>query len=203
MQKPDNCLNGSGVNEEKCTINPNRFRVKRWSYVFPILLGLFLSGLEFSRWREGQNLKYVPPKYDDLKIDVGILSFSEQWKSSGGELIVIPEEGNGLKLSCSGPFSSHDCFRINENGQWVNRKIELIGEKATVWWYPEIDSKNNGRIYQLKVKDKLIYTYDQKVEEYLSNYKKGPPTYIMAIFYFVTLVPYSIYKLIKENKTCR
>ncbi len=177
------------------------FKFKKWGYLFPLVLGLLLSGFQLFRWDKAQNLKYVAPSFKELKVNEGVLSFTNRWRSTGGAIVILSKDGSKLNLSCSGPFSDNACFRIYEDGKWLDRQKDFIGENATVWWHPENNSSDYGRIYQLKVKDELVYTYNQKADEYIKDYNKGPQNYYkQAIIYFIMLVPFSIYKLVKENK---
>lgn len=186
---------------EEESLTPRRgSKFKRWSYILPLLFGLFLSGFELSRWHKRQTLKYVPPSFDKLKTETGILSFTNRWRSTGGSIVIMPINGNILNLSCSEPFSSNACFRVYENGNWVDREKDLVGENATAWWYPDEFSNNYGRIYQLKVKDEIVYTYTQKAGEYVKNYSLESNELQLAIIYFLMFVPLSVYQLIKENK---
>lgn len=174
---------------------------RKWFWIIPLLVGVSLSCIDIARWNKARAVKYVPPKFEELKIDTGTLSFTNRWRSTGGLIVILPIGGKSLTLSCSGPFSSDACFRVKKNGQWIDMEKDLIGEKATAWWYPDDNYKDFGRIYQLKVGNELIYTYDQQINEYITNFKKGPPDHLRSALVVLSItVAASIYCYFKERK---
>lgn len=135
-----------------------------------ILFGYWVSGT----WLSNPSFEYVPPRFDQLQVTQGKLSFTRRSKSSGGEIVLQLENGEQLLLACNPPDTLPDaCYYKKEITGWVDYRQKTTGVKAIVWWRPEVDLTKGGRVYQMRVAEDLFFTYQDQVEYYLKHYKKS------------------------------
>ncbi len=171
-------------------------------HVIMLVFGITISVMSFRLWYNPSKIKsFEPPDFEQLTISSGITYFNKSWKGSGETTNLLLDNGKSLKLGCGGPFTTTGCYYVNENGKWVNREMELIGERVKVWWLPLKGHDDQGTIYQIEVKGKIFFSYKDKKEEYLNDFQRGNPNkpYLFILFSFIFVLVPTI-KLIKEVK---
>ncbi len=167
-------------------------RGKKWASLLWVMFGALFSGGFFVMWLHSQFAEYRPPTFEELRISSGTLSFTRWWKSSGGDAVIRLDDGNALTLTCGGVFVDSPCFRKQVDGVWMELEGELTGQSAIVWWYPENDNENYGRLYQMKAGNRLLLRYEQQVDWYTKDHKLGRPhALVSAIVMLLVTVFYA------------
>lgn len=152
-----------------------------------MVLWLVMSIISFMQWIGFQQLQLEQPEFNTLTVSRGTLSFSTQWKSSGGNAVIREIDGSEIQLTCGGPYYEQECFRTRTI---EDIRRDVSGKTATVWWSPNPNKKLPGLLYQLEVDGRLIYRYADQATKYLDEYRKGPPTSPLvrtAVFLLLTI----------------
>lgn len=166
------------------------------------VLGCGISGSFMADWIALRDYQYSPPLFENLRTAQGRLSFTTQWKTSGGRIKLRLSDGTTLTLTCGEKYAEYACFRKLENGQWVDYERELTGKNATVWWHPLTDKPNFGVAYQLLVDGKTFFSYSEKREIYLKDFqvvKSADRDFWNAILFFGVMVVPSIYGILRKK----
>lgn len=125
-------------------------------------------------WEDEFSPEYVPPRFDQLQKSQGVITFTRQSKSSGGEIELLLGNGKRVHLSCTRPYSLPvACYYKRVNGKWLNESYrdQLMWKNVTVWWMGEkknSDGEDVGRVYQLQIGDQIFFEYQERLDYYLS-----------------------------------
>lgn len=157
-----------------------RFRDQRtWLKLCLGVLGVLWGYWASGTWPTHPIMEYVPPRFEQLELAQGTLSFTRQSKSSGGEIEIHFSEGKKLRLACNAPNTLPSaCYYLRVNGRSQTRSFEsqLTGKMVTVWWMPEkdvADHSADGRVYQMLVGEWMFFKYPEQVAYYAKHYQKG------------------------------
>lgn len=163
-------------------------------------LWMGMSLISLVEWIEVLQLKFIQPEFAALTVSRGTLSFSTQWKSSGGRA-VISVSGSDISLTCGGPYHEEACFRVRKNGEWMDVRSSASGKTATVWWSQHPRDKSLGLLYQLEVEGSFLYRYADQANRYLDEFRKGPPAgpLLRTIVFLLFTIPSLRYLLLRSN----
>lgn len=187
---------------KKIMVHPLFFRNSRWWLKFSLIVvfvgwGYWLSGT----WPNQPIEEYIPPRFEQLEIAQGTLSFTRRSKSSGGEIEIHLGNGKKLVLACNPPNTLPDaCFRKNTGGEWLDYREKLTGKIATAWWQPEPDVPDGGRMYQMKVEDWMFFNYQEQLDYYVNHYQKGGGRNSLVGLALLLLTAFVISVLIKRKR---
>lgn len=166
--------------------------------ILGVLWGIWLSGT----WPTNPIVEYVPPKFEELKVAEGTLSFTRRSKSSGGEIELHLVGGSTLLLHCNPPNTLPDaCYRKDESGGIsTDYKDKLNKHLVTAWYQSDAEVANSGRIYQMQVDGKLFFNYPEQVGYYVKHYQSGGGRngyFGLMLFFLTVLVVTNLRKKLK------
>ncbi|HQB40052.1 MAG TPA: hypothetical protein PL053_12385 [Deltaproteobacteria bacterium] len=170
-------------------------------YLVVIAIGIYSTGTALKSYLATINLKsYAQPKFEELKISTGKISF-DSTDSTSSNTIITTSDGSRILLGCYGPYTRHDCYITEESGYKFSMQKELVGETAIAWWYP-IENKPYGRLYQMEVRGRTLFTYDKKVNDYNRGFLRGNRkkiNIVLSRFIFLVCLPVLLIKTSLEK----
>lgn len=175
----------------------------KWPYLIILFLGFLLTGNQLLKWYHTTASDYTTPKFEELKVSQGTLSFTPSWKNSGGQIILDLASGKRIVMTCLPPFGEGDRCFFRADKSSTDYSHQLTGKHVTAWWKEISDTPRpqiTGRIYQLEVDGWLYYDYKERAEYYLKHLHLGEEDNLFfAAFYFFIGIFLPIRKYFKEN----
>lgn len=159
---------------------------KRFAFFVVLFLGFLASN-------ELDVLFLELPRFDQLSISTGKIRINH-FRSRTSDHYTLMVGQKKISFNCLFPFSDKPCIS-------KEKLPEIQGKNGKAWWYKtdgEIWTRGNTTLYQLEVEGKLLISYPEQVQAYISI--KESYLYPFTMFFIFSVFWFAIVQLANEPK---